>query len=144
MPATTEAAPAAATSDRFILSTVAGLAAAFVLFGLLVDGPRAALQGLVTIQLVRDTLVTDYIGVGGKGAAFLNAGLLTLLACGFYWRCEAKMTGGAVAALLLVLGFALFGKNLLNVWPISTRPFSAARWRPSSPRSCSRPRCRLS
>lgn len=118
MPDTTEAAPATTTSDRFILSTVAGLAAAFALFGLLVDGPRAALQGLVIIQLVRDTLVTDYIGVGGKGAAFLNAGLLTLLACGFYWRCEARMTGGAVAALLLVLGFALFGKNLLNIWPI--------------------------
>ncbi|MCX5479657.1 DUF1576 domain-containing protein [Kaistia geumhonensis] len=118
MPDATEDAPAAATSDRFILSTVAGLAGAFVLFGLLVDGPRTALQGLVAIQLVRDTLVTDYIGVGGKGAAFLNAGLLTLVACGFYWRCRAKMTGGAVAALLLVLGFALFGKNLLNVWPI--------------------------
>jgi hypothetical protein len=28
------------------------------------------------------------------------------------------MTGAAVACLFLVLGFALFGKNLLNVWPI--------------------------
>ena len=33
----------------------------------------------------------------------------------------AKMTGAAVACLFLVLGFGLFGKNLLNIWSIVAR-----------------------
>ena len=48
----------------------------------------------------------------------MNAGLLTLCACLVYYKAGAKMTGAAVACLFLVLGFALFGKNLLNVWRI--------------------------
>jgi len=35
----------------------------------------------VQILTTRDVLITDYIGVGGVGAAFVNAGLLTLIAC---------------------------------------------------------------
>lgn len=104
--------------DALVLGIVAGYAAVFVLFGLLVDGPTAVASGLMRILAARDTLTTDYFGVGGMGAACVNAGLLTLAACALYWRSSAKMTGSAVACLFLVLGFALFGKNLLNVWCI--------------------------
>ena len=74
------------------------------------------MRGLVEIVTTRDALLTDYFGVGGKGAACVNAGLLTLAACFFYYRCAAKISGAAVASLFLVLGFGLFGKNLLNIW----------------------------
>lgn len=116
-------------TDRQVLAVVAGLAGAFLLFGLVSDRPAAIASGLVTILTARDTLITDYIGVGGMGAAFVNAGLLTLAACLIYWRTGAKMTGGAVAALLLVLGFGLFGKNLLNVWPIVAGVWLYCRFR---------------
>ncbi len=86
--------------------------------GSLVDGPAAVARGLVAITTSRDTLLTDYFGIGGIGAGCVNAGLLTLCACFVYDRTGAKMTGASVACLFLVLGFALFGKNLLNVWPI--------------------------
>jgi hypothetical protein len=112
-----DANPARA-SDRTILLVVAAYALAFVLFGLAVDGPPAVARGLAAILTTRDALLTDYFGVGGIGAACVNAGLLTLCACLVYYRAGAKMTGAAVACLFLVLGFALFGKNLLNVWPI--------------------------
>ena len=46
-----------------------------------------------------------------------------------YWRAGAKMTGASVAALFLVLGFGLFGKNLLNVWPIVAGVALYARFR---------------
>ena len=39
------------------------------------------------------------------------------------------MTGAAVACLFLVLGFGLFGKNLLNVWPIVAGVWLYARFR---------------
>jgi hypothetical protein len=105
-------------SDRTILLIVAAYAAAFVAFGLAVDGPVAVARGLVAIITSRDTLLTDYFGIGGIGAGCANAGLLTLCACLVYYKAGAKMTGAAVACLFLVLGFALFGKNLLNVWCI--------------------------
>lgn len=104
------------SADRKALTIVALLAAWFVAVGLLVDTPAHILHGLVEIIASRDTLVTDYIGVGGMGAAFLNAGLLTLVCCFIYHRSGARVNGPAVACLFLVLGFALFGKNLLNVW----------------------------
>jgi hypothetical protein len=105
-------------SDRTILLLVAAYAAAFIVFGLAVDGPAAVARGLVAITTSRDTLLTDYFGIGGIGAGCVNAGLLTLCACFIYDRTGARMTGASVACLFLVLGFALFGKNLLNVWPI--------------------------
>jgi Protein of unknown function (DUF1576) len=108
----------APVSDRAILVLVAAYATAFVAFGLAIDGPSAVAQGLAAILTTRDTLLTDYFGVGGIGAACVNAGLLTLCACLVYYKVGAKMTGAAVACLLLVLGFALFGKNLLNIWGI--------------------------
>ena len=117
MAAARNATPAQ-VSDRTILLLVAAYAAAFILFGLAVDGPAAVARGLIAITTSRDTLLTDYFGIGGIGAGCVNAGLLTLCACFIYDRTGAKMTGASVACLFLVLGFALFGKNLLNVWPI--------------------------
>ncbi len=108
----------AQVSDRTILLLVAAYAAAFIVFGLVLDGPSAVARGLIEITTSRDTLLTDYFGIGGIGAGCVNAGLLTLCACFIYDRTGAKMTGASVACLFLVLGFALFGKNLLNVWPI--------------------------
>ncbi|HWJ76209.1 MAG TPA: DUF1576 domain-containing protein [Kaistia sp.] len=116
-PALAAEAPGAAEDGR-VLAVVAAVAAAFLLFGLISDRPSMIVSGLGKILIARDTLITDYIGVGGMGAAFVNASVLTLIGCLIYRLAGAKMTGGAVAALLLTLGFGLFGKNLLNVWPI--------------------------
>jgi len=107
---------APAFSDGRRLLTIAAIAALFALFGLVVDGPVTSLRGLGAILIVRDTLVTDYIGIGGIGGAFLNAGVLTLIAAAIYRLSGAKIGGAATACFFLVLGFGLFGKNLLNVW----------------------------
>jgi hypothetical protein len=115
--------------DRVILRTVGAFAAAFIVFGLFVDGPQTVLTGLLEIVTTRDALLTDYFGAGGIGAACVNAGLLTLCACFVYHRAHAKLTGAAVACLFLVLGFGLFGKNLLNVWPIVAGVYLYARFR---------------
>jgi hypothetical protein len=116
-------------SDKVILLVVAAYAAAFVAFGILVDGPVAVGRGLATILTTRDALLTDYFGIGGIGAGCVNAGLLTLCACFVYYKAGAKMTGAAVACLFLVLGFALFGKNLLNVWGIVIGVWLYARFK---------------
>lgn len=122
-------------SDDFKLAIVSLYALSFVAFGLFVDTPDAILRGTVNIITTRNALLTDYVGVGGMGAAFVNAGVLTLCSCLVYRLAGAKITGASVACLFLVLGFGLFGKNLLNVWFIvigvflyskfSNEPFSS-------------------
>ena len=99
------------------------------MFGFLVQPPADVLRGLSAILTTRDALLTDYFGVGGIGGGCVSAGLLTLAAALVYWRAGAKMTGASVAALFLVLGFGLFGKNLLNVWPIVAGVALYARFR---------------
>jgi len=116
-------------ADRTILAVVAAYALSFVVFGLVIDGPREVFAGLGAILISRDTLLTDYFGVGGIGAGLVSAGLLTLAACAIYAWSRAKMTGTAIAALFLVLGFGLFGKNLLNVWFIVLGVALYARFR---------------
>ncbi len=103
-------------SNRRLLLIVALFPLAFVLFGLTLDSPRAIVQGLLAIVGSRDTLITDYMGVGGAGAALVQAGLLTLLAIGCYLLAGATISGASVACLMLVLGFGLFGKSLVNIW----------------------------
>jgi hypothetical protein len=115
--------------DNVILRVVCAYAAAFVAFGLVVDGPDRVLHGLVSIVTTRDALLTDYFGIGGIGAGCVNAGLLTLCACLVYRLANAKMTGASVACLFLVLGFGLFGKNLLNIWSIVAGVFLYARFK---------------
>jgi len=72
-------------SSKQLLLIVALFPLAFVLFGLVVDPPAVIFRGLVAILTSRDTLITDYIGLGGLGAAFVNAGLLTLMAIAVYY-----------------------------------------------------------
>jgi len=117
-----------ALSDGVILSIVCAYAAAFVVFGLLVDGAGRVAHGLTEIVTTRDVLLTDYFG-NGIGAGCVNAGLLTLVAAFVYRRAGAKMTGAAVACLFLVLGFGLFGKNLLNLWAIILGVYLYARFK---------------
>ena len=110
--------PVRQVPEKIILLIIAGYAALFVVFGLLLSSPKEVVEGLVAITTTRDTLLTDYFGIGGIGGGLVNAGLLTLSACLIYAVVGARINGAAVAALMLVLGFGLFGKNLLNVWPI--------------------------
>ncbi|TCO68860.1 DUF1576 domain-containing protein [Marinisporobacter balticus] len=87
-----------------------------VIFGFLVDTPKVIIQGLYTILTEPDTLITDYIGVGGIGAAFVNSGILTLIFIYILCKLKINFNGVTIAALFLIAGFSFFGKNLLNVW----------------------------
>lgn len=65
-----------------------------------------------------DVLITDYIAIGGIGAAFVNAGLIMLLTVTILYALKVEISGSSIAAIYLMGGFALFGKNLFNIWLI--------------------------
>ena len=74
--------------------------------------------GLYKIIFSADLLISDYLKVGGLGAAFINSGLLGLLSLLLIKIKKTKLNGLSIAAIFTIAGFALFGKNLVNVIPI--------------------------
>ncbi len=92
--------------------------ALFLLAAFLVDTPGEILEGMVRIVTSRDALITDYFEIGGYGATFFNAGLVLLMGYLLLIGEKASFTGLTLAALYMNVGFAFFGKNPLNVWPI--------------------------
>lgn len=75
-------------------------------------------NGIYKIIIQPDVLLTDYIKVGGLGAALVNSSLLTLINLFFLWKLKVPLTGLPISAIFIVAGFAFFGKNIFNVWPI--------------------------
>ncbi len=92
--------------------------ALFWLAAFLVDTPTEILKGMIRIVTSRDALITDYFEMGGYGAAFFNAGVVLLMGYLLLVGEKASFTGFTMAALYMNAGFAFFGKNPLNVWPI--------------------------
>lgn len=99
---------------RYILIYAAALAAA----GLLFDDPANILPGLVRIVTMQDVLITDYVEIAGPGAAFLNAALVTLFSVAILYLAKDPLNGFTITEIGLMSGFALFGKNIVNIWPI--------------------------
>ncbi|MDR2279395.1 MAG: DUF1576 domain-containing protein, partial [Gordonia sp. (in: high G+C Gram-positive bacteria)] len=116
-------------TERVLLRLIVSTALACIVFGFIVDAPTDVLRGIGDIVIAPDVLVTDFVLLGGLGGAFVQAGLLTLLACLTYRLTGAKIDGGAVGCLYMVLGFGLFGKTIVNVWPILVGVALYALWR---------------
>lgn len=76
------------------------------------------LSGMHRIIVSPSILLTDYLVVGGPGATFLNAGLCGLAASALIVICDVRINGPFIAAVYTVMGFAFFGKNIFNIWPI--------------------------
>lgn len=89
----------------------------FIVLGFMLDSPKEVFTGLSRIFSESNILITDYIELGGLGAALVNSGLVSIIALVILYYQGIKPTGGTIAALWLMTGFAFFGKNVLNVWP---------------------------
>ena len=74
--------------------------------------------GFWRIQISETGLITDPVATGGAGGALLNAALVLLLSMGLLRWMRLPYTGASLACLFLMAGFALLGKNLLNICPI--------------------------
>ena len=98
----------------------------FVLFSLLVflaaafatATPKEIFQGMKTIILSRDALITDYFELAGLGASFFNAVMVLGISFVLLLVEKSSFTGITMAALFINAGYALWGKNPLNIWPM--------------------------
>lgn len=89
----------------------------FLIFSLIVND-RTLLTGLVKIAKSPTTLVTDFMELGGVGAAFLNAGIIGLINIILIKKFKMRINGLLIAAFMTMLGFSFFGKNLINILPL--------------------------
>lgn len=93
---------------------------AAVLAGMVQEGEgfADALKGLWVIVISRDALITDYFGLAGYASAFLNAMLVMGMGLWLLCREKVKFTGLTMAAVFINVGYALWGKNPVNILPI--------------------------
>ena len=100
---------------------------AWVVLGFIVDTPAHVFGGLRTIFLSDDMLITDYLATVGPGAAFVNAGLVCLASLALLYFSGDPVNGFTIVIMGLMGGFALFGKNLVNIIPIILGTYLYAR-----------------
>lgn len=86
------------------------------------------LPGVITLVREPDFLITDYFVVGGVGAAFINAGVLTLASLAITYALGVEFNGHTITSAFLMFGFSLFGKNLMNIWTILFGVFLYAKY----------------
>ena len=86
--------------------------------GFLLDTPERIFQGLIRIVMVEDALITDYVLVAGPGAALINSALVTAVTICVLYLAGDVLNGMTLVEIGLMSGFSLFGKNLVNIWPI--------------------------
>lgn len=112
---------------RQVLAVMLAFSVGLVVLGICLDSPRDILNGLQVILFSDDALVTDYFEVAGPGAAFVNSGMVCLVGVLVMHFARDAVNGFTFAVMGLLAGFSLFGKNLLNIWPIILGAFLYSR-----------------
>ena len=94
---------------------------ALLLFGLafLFDTPLGIVNGMLKILSHPGNLLSDYLVIGGFGAAFFNVGLMTSISILMVKINQVPVSGAVLAAIFTISGFSFFGKNLFNSIPIT-------------------------
>ncbi len=114
------AKPAEPPRYQILLPICALFGVMLVLFGIFQSTPEELFRGMYAILTEEDVLITDYIAIAGMGAAFVNAGLVTLISVLLLKLVNDPLNGATLVTIGLMAGFSLFGKNILNIWPILT------------------------
>ena len=91
----------------------------FIIVALIVDTPRDIFNGLIAIATSKSILLSDYMVIGGVGAMLLNAAIAGIFYIVVYIRVGLKPTGTTWLAMWLGTGFAMFGKSLFNMIPLT-------------------------
>ncbi|MTI94558.1 MAG: DUF1576 domain-containing protein [Firmicutes bacterium] len=94
-----------------------GLLVAMLVVGL-VWGRGTTISGLNQIITHPSRLLSDYVALAGPGPALVNAALVGLIGLLLLTVLHVDITGPTMAAIMTMVGFGLFGKNIFNIFPI--------------------------
>ena len=87
-------------------------------------------------QLVQEagTLPTDFVDLYGAGTSLINMGLIGLLGWGYIALVGGTFNGPTLGGVFTMVGFAAFGKHILNVPPVMAGVYLGSRllvWEPA-------------
>jgi len=101
----------------------------FIALAFSLETPEVIFDGFIRIISSRSILVTDYIAVGGIGAALLNVAIAGLSSLLMLITSRIKPSGAVIMALWLTAGFAFFGKNVFNMIPLTIGVWLYAKYK---------------
>lgn len=113
---------------QYIFPGTIAFSVVLMLIGLSMGHPEQLLPGLWKIVTMQDLLITDYIHIAGPAAAFVNAGLVTIISILIIKLAKDPFNGFTIVEMGLMAGFSLFGKNVFNIWPIILGTWLYARY----------------
>ena len=108
------------------------MSAFLLLFAVYVQPDMTLLTGWWQIQIGEAGLVTDPVAIGGVGAALLNSALILFFSTMLVRYVRAPFSGVSLACLFMMAGFALMGKNLLNMAPVMLGGWLYSRYQQES------------
>lgn len=108
------------------------ISAVLLLFAVVLQPDISLLTGFWQIQTAETGLITDPVAIGGAGAALLNSALVLFLSTMLVRSVRAPFAGVSLACLFMMAGFALLGKNLLNMAPILLGGWLYSRYKQES------------
>lgn len=100
----------------------------FLCIGVILDTPAEIVSGFEKIIRFPDSLITDYIAIGGVGATLINSGVLMIVNFIVLRRADMKVNGFFLAGYFIIGGFAFMGNNIVNVLPIYLGAYIYARY----------------
>ena len=74
-------------------------------------------SGLWKIMSQPSKISANYFAMGGFAATFLNMGLVGVICLLLFVVCKGTPNNVSTLAVLLTIGFASWGINVLNIWP---------------------------
>lgn len=89
--------------------------------------PAEIVQGMKTIILSRDALITDYFKLAGYGAAFFNAAIVLIIDIVIVRLVKLPFTGITMAAFFINVCYGFWGKNPVNMMPVVAGTFLYAK-----------------
>ena len=104
-----------------------GICISLFVFAFLCDSPVEIFRGMQNIIFHQAGLIADNFAIGGVGATFFNAGGVMAIALLLFDQLNVRITGPGIACTLLCAGFAMFGKDIVNIWPIIIGVFLYAK-----------------
>ncbi len=104
-----------------------GICGLLFLFAFLCNSPVEIYEGMKNIISHKAGLIADNFAVGNVGASFFNAAAIMAIALGLFEALKVRITGPGIACILLCAGFSMFGKDIVNIWPIIAGVFLYAK-----------------
>jgi len=103
---------------RYTYPVLSAFGLLMIAVGFITEPAAKVFAGLKTIVTVNDVLITDYMEIASPGAAFVNAGIVTLISILVLYLSRDPVNGFTIATVGLMCAFSFFGKNAVNMWPI--------------------------